>query len=103
GGVGVADDGGDLEGGEGLEGLAARDGEGAALVGSGDATCSLGDVAADGFCGAQARVPELGVADACGLEGDEQLDGDVEGGEPMMRELERAGRSGHARPLRQLP
>jgi hypothetical protein len=81
---GVADDGGHLEGGERLEGLAPRDGEGPGLVGAQDAPGAFGDARAGGLCRAQVLTAELRVTDAGDLESHEQLDGDVIGGEPRM-------------------
>jgi len=96
GGVGIAEERGGLEGSERFEAFAASDGEGASLVGASDAACALCDVEHGAFGCAEGLVAELRVTDLGGLDGEQELYGDLVSDETMVRKPRRSGLVGHA-------
>jgi hypothetical protein len=91
-GLGVTDESCSFKGGEGFQALTAGDGEGAALVGAADAACAFRDVEDRALRGAERFVAELRVADVGGLDGEQELDGDLVSDEAVMEELRRRAR-----------
>jgi len=94
--LGVTDEAGGFERCEGLEAFSSRDGEGAVLVSAADTTGAFRDVEDRALRGTEGFVPQLRVTNVRGLDGEQELDGDVIGDEPVVRELRRRVLVGHA-------
>ena len=84
--LGVTDEGGGFEGCEGLEAFTTRDREGTVLVGPAHSSGTFRDIEDRALRGPKGFVPQLRVADVRGLDGEQELDGDVIGDEPVVRE-----------------
>jgi len=81
---------------EGLESFTTRDGERAGLVRAGEAAGALGDVEDGALGGAKRFITELRIADVGGLDGEQELDGDLVCDEAVVRELRRRALVDHA-------